>query len=129
MSADGLDIEPAGSAREGAGHFHLLIDASCDEPGAVTSADATHLRLEDGSDEVDVPLDAGDHTLCLQAADGSHAALASTDEVTVHVAASRRRRDRADRYHRDDSGWRALEGNGPRAVQGGEGLLGRDEHE
>ena len=87
MSAEGLEIEPAGSVRDGAGHFHLLIDASCDEPGAVTPADATHLRLEDGSDEVDVPLEAGDHTLCLQAADGSHTALAPTDDITVHVAA------------------------------------------
>ena len=85
MSADGLDIESAGAVREGAGHFHLLVDAPCDAVGAVAPAGPQRLRLDDGSSEADVPLAAGDHTLCLQAADGSHAALAPTDEITVNV--------------------------------------------
>ena len=88
MSAKGFQIERAGLVRDGAGHFHVLIDAACDGPGQVVPASPQRVRLEDGRNEVDVPLRTGDHTLCVQASDGRHTALAATDRVTVHVVES-----------------------------------------
>jgi hypothetical protein len=42
-------------------------------------------RLGDGSSETALALVAGEHTLCLQAGDGRHAALGLTHEITITV--------------------------------------------
>lgn len=86
MEANGFSIEPAGSVREGAGHFHLMVDASCLAAGQVIPEDAEHLHFGDGATETEVDLPAGEHTLCLQAGDGAHTALPLTDRVTITVA-------------------------------------------
>lgn len=85
-SATGFRLEPAGTVREGAGHLHLLVDAPCDQPGQAGAASPQRLRLEDGRTQATVPLPPGDHTLCLQASDGRHTALAATDTVRFRVA-------------------------------------------
>lgn len=86
MQAEGFRIEEAGPVREGAGHFHLMVDVGCVEPGRTIPQDGVHLHIGDGSTETDVALDPGEHILCLQAGDGEHTALDLTDEVTITVA-------------------------------------------
>lgn len=86
MEADGFTIEPAGELADGAGHLHLIVDAACVPAGEQIPADETHVRLADGASQTELSLSAGEHTLCLQAGDGQHAALALTDEITVTVA-------------------------------------------
>ena len=86
MEATGFTVEPAGEVVEGAGHFHLMVDADCVAAGEQIPADEAHVHLADGASETELTLAAGEHTLCLQAGDGQHAALDHTDEITVTVA-------------------------------------------
>ena len=86
MEAEGLTVEPAGEVTDGAGHFHLVVDAACVTAGEQIPADETHVHLADGASETELTLPAGEHTLCLQAGDGEHTALALTDEITITVA-------------------------------------------
>ena len=86
MEAANFTVEAAGDVTEGAGHFHLIVDAACISPGEQIPADDAHIHLADGAGETELALPAGEHTLCLQAGDGRHAALDLTDEVTITVA-------------------------------------------
>lgn len=86
MEADRLTIEQAGQVREGAGHFHLMVDAGCVSAGQEIPEDGAHLHFGDGSAETELDLPAGEHSLCLQAGDGDHTALGLTDEITITVA-------------------------------------------
>jgi hypothetical protein len=88
MSAESFTVEPAGDVREGAGHFHLMVDADCVAAGDQIPADDVHIHLADGSSETELTLPAGEHTLCLQAGDGQHVALPLTDTVTIKIASS-----------------------------------------
>jgi hypothetical protein len=62
-----------------------MVDTACVPPGDTIVDDATHLRFADGSSQTELALAAGEHTLCLQAGDGQHAALDPADEITVTV--------------------------------------------
>ncbi len=75
MSIESLDVEPAGEAREGAGHFHILIDTDFIPLGEVIPDDNQHLHLDDGSTEAEISLTRGPHILRVQFADGTHRAL------------------------------------------------------
>jgi len=75
MAATGLSVEPAGSLDEGAGHFHLLIDAPFIADGTPIPNDATHIHLGKAQLTTTVTLEAGEHLLRLQFADGLHRAL------------------------------------------------------
>lgn len=86
MHADGLTVEPAGEVREGAGHFHLMVDADCVAAGDRIPEDGMHRHLADGASAIELDLSPGEHKLCLQAGDGAHAALDLTDEITIRVA-------------------------------------------
>ena len=85
MEAEGFTLEPAGEVAAGAGHFHLIVDGGCLPAGEQIPADETHVHLADGAAATELTLAAGEHTLCLQAGDGQHAALGLTDEITVTV--------------------------------------------
>jgi Domain of unknown function (DUF4399) len=85
MEAAGFTVEPAGDVSDGAGHFHLIVDDACLPTGEQIPADETHIHLADGASETELDLEAGEHTLCLQAGDGQHAALGLTDEITITV--------------------------------------------
>lgn len=85
FEADGFTIEPAGEVHDGAGHFHVMVDVPCLPAGEVIPKDAQHLHFGKGQAEGSIDLEAGEHTLCLQAADGAHTALDLTDEITVTV--------------------------------------------
>ncbi len=88
MEAENFTIEPAGELQEGAGHLHIMIDVPCLAPGEVIPKDDNHRHFGDGSTIADLELAPGEHTLCLQAADGAHVALEGnglTHEVSLTV--------------------------------------------
>lgn len=84
--ATGVTVAPAGEAVEGEGHFHVIVDAPCVAAGEVIENDESHLHFGDGSTSATLELAVGEHTLCLQFADGMHTATDLTAEVTVTVA-------------------------------------------
>jgi hypothetical protein len=86
MAASGVDIEPAGAVRKGAGHFHITVDGGCIEAGTTIPKDETHLHFGDGSQQTTLNLPPGEHVLCLQVGDGAHTALPITHRLTVVVA-------------------------------------------
>lgn len=86
MGAEGLVVEPAGPVRQGAGHFHIVVDGPCVESGTTFPSDPTHLHFGKGQTQATLDLAAGEHTLCLQAGDGAHTAVGATDRITVVVA-------------------------------------------
>ena len=91
MTATGLLIEPAGEIREGAGHFHILVDTDFVEAGEVIINDAQHLHYGKGQFSTTVNLEPGEHVLRLQFADGAHIAqegAAYQDTITVTVSSS-----------------------------------------
>lgn len=75
MAAEGVDVVPAGEVEEGTGHMHILVDAPFVMPGEVIPSDEQHLHYGDGSTTATLDLEAGDHVLRLQFADGAHKAL------------------------------------------------------
>lgn len=88
MAATGLTVEPAGEIKEGAGHFHILVDTDFVEAGEVIINDAQHLHYGKGQATTTLQLPPGEHTLRLQFANGAHIALAGAayrDEITVTV--------------------------------------------
>lgn len=86
MTAEGIAIEPAGEVREGAGHFHVMVDVGCVEEGETIPKDESHLHFGDGSTTAELDLEPGEHTLCLQVGDGAHTALAPTHTMTIEVS-------------------------------------------
>ena len=90
MSATGLTIEPAGDVHEGAGHFHVIADDGCVEPGAAVARDADHVHFGKGQTEGTIYLGPGEHELCLQPGDGEHVALDATDTVSITVGVESR---------------------------------------
>jgi hypothetical protein len=88
MGAENFIVEPAGTVKAGAGHLHIMVDTDCVAAGKVVPADAAHLHYGKGQLEAELALSPGTHTLCLQAADGAHIALAGvgmTQKITLTV--------------------------------------------
>ncbi len=88
MAAENFAIQPAGDIVDGSGHLHILVDADCTPVGEVVIKDDTHLHYGNGQLEAELTLTPGQHTLCLQAANGAHIALPGegmTQKVTVTV--------------------------------------------
>ncbi len=88
MEATGLVVEPSGEINQGAGHFHILVDAPFVDAGAVIPTDDQHLHYGKGQTTATLELPPGEHTLRLQFADGAHIALegeAYRDTITVIV--------------------------------------------
>ena len=86
--ATNFTIEPAGEIHERAGHLHIMVDVACVAAGATVPADDNHLHYGKAQMEAMLELTPGEHTLCLQAADGTHTALAgdgATEVVTITV--------------------------------------------
>ncbi|MEE8331207.1 MAG: DUF4399 domain-containing protein [Acidimicrobiia bacterium] len=86
MGAEGFIIEPASEGvGDGRGHFHIIIDRPCVQPRLTVGADGEHLHFGGGQETALLELEPGEHTLCLQVADGSHTALDLTDEIAIIV--------------------------------------------
>lgn len=75
MAADNFTVEPAGEVKAGHGHLHIVVDGDCIAAGQVVPKDDQHLHYGQGQVEATLELAPGQHTLCLQAADGAHVAL------------------------------------------------------
>lgn len=87
-AAENFRVEPAGAINAGAGHLHVMVDTPCVPAGQVVVNDATHLHFGKAQMQAEVPLTPGTHTLCLQAADGAHVALAGpgmTQQISITV--------------------------------------------
>lgn len=88
MAADSFVVEPAGAVKAGAGHLHIMVDTGCVAAREVVPKDGSHLHYGQGQMEAELALSPGTHTLCLQAADGAHMALAGagmTQTITITV--------------------------------------------
>lgn len=88
MAAENFTIQPAGELVDGTGHLHILIDSDCTPVGEVVLKDETHLHYGQGQLEAELTLTPGQHTLCLQAANGAHIALPGagmTQKVSITV--------------------------------------------
>lgn len=85
MKAKNVQIEESGVLKEGAGHFHVMIDTKCVAEGKTIPEDAKHLHYGDASTTAKLKLDSGKHTLCLQLGDGAHKAIGKTDKVKITV--------------------------------------------
>lgn len=88
MGAENFAIQPAGEIVDGTGHLHITVNAECTPVGEVVVNDETHLHYGKGQMEAELALPPGQHTLCLQAANGAHIALPGegmTQKVTVTV--------------------------------------------
>ena len=85
MAAYNFTLEPAGEVHEHAGHLHVMVDTPCMEPGETIPNDAQHVHFGQAQTESFLDLAPGEHTLCLQAGDGTHAALDITREITITV--------------------------------------------
>jgi hypothetical protein len=85
MEAEGITIEPAGAVHEGAGHFHIMVDTPCVPPGQIIPQDDSHKHYGKAQTEATLELAPGQHTLCLQMADGVHRALPLTETITITV--------------------------------------------
>jgi Domain of unknown function (DUF4399) len=73
MKAENLIVEPASMGiRDGAGHFHIIIDAPLSPPGAPIPKSETHIHYGNGETETILDLPVGEHTLILQFAKGDH---------------------------------------------------------
>ncbi|MFT5222741.1 MAG: hypothetical protein ACI867_001047 [Glaciecola sp.] len=86
FTATGVTIVAAGEPVDGEGHMHIMVDTPCVTVGEVIVKDESHLHFGDGATTGTLELEAGEHTLCLQFADGLHVASALTQEITVTVA-------------------------------------------
>ncbi len=88
MGAENFSIEPAGEITDGAGHLHILVDVECVAAGEIIPSDEAHVHFGKAQTSAELELTPGEHKLCLQAADGSHAALEGegmTHEITITV--------------------------------------------
>lgn len=78
-----------GENPEGVGHYHLAIDVECWPRGEIIpDGQANYIHFGDGSNTIEVPLEPGEHTLCLQIGDGEHRVLEEpglTQQVTITI--------------------------------------------
>lgn len=85
----GMGVAPAGVAKDGTGHHHLLLDvASLPAAGQPIPNDAHHLHFGGGQTETVLHLDPGTHTLQLELADANHVPFdppVVSRKITIHV--------------------------------------------
>ena len=69
---ENMGVAPAGTAGEGLGHHHLVIDAPLPALDQPLPKDATHLHFGKGQTETVLVLAPGNHTLQLVLGDANH---------------------------------------------------------
>lgn len=87
-AAQNFRVEPAGAVNAGAGHLHVMIDTPCAATGQVVVNDDLHKHFGKAQMGTELTLTPGKHTLCLQAADGTHIALPGagmTQQISITV--------------------------------------------
>ena len=87
FNVNGMMVSEAGAVLNGQGHHHLIIDGEAVAEGEVVPADDTHIHYGKGQTEAEINLEAGEHTLTMQFADGRHRSygpkLATSITITV----------------------------------------------
>lgn len=68
----GMGVAPAGIAREGTGHHHLIVDAPLPDVSLPIPNDAQHRHFGGGQTELNLELTPGVHTLRLILGDANH---------------------------------------------------------
>ena len=72
--------------RPGVGHHHVAIDSSCLPVGTVIEQAAPWVHFGDGSNEIEMQMPPGEHTLTLQLGDDAHTTMEGLCEtITVNV--------------------------------------------
>ena len=85
-------VEPASEGiNEGAGHHHIIVDTDLPQAGSPIPSDDQHRHFDKGQTEAVLDLPAGEHTLRLSFADGSHDPYDPAVTDTVKVAVTERR--------------------------------------
>lgn len=95
FEADNFDVVPVEdpmAVRPGEGHYHLAVDVPCAPAGEIIEqGNPSYIHFGDGGDRITLQLEPGQHSLCLQMADGEHRVLAGeqnellTKEVTITI--------------------------------------------
>jgi hypothetical protein len=85
VELEDFELGPAGSFAEDKGHLHVLVDVGCVEPGRSIPGGEGYVHLQLGEPSAEIELEPGEHTLCVQAGDGTHVALDLSDRVTIEV--------------------------------------------
>ena len=90
FGSENFMVEPVGdgAVHTGAGHFHVAVDGDCLEPGIVIPSAAPWIHFGDGSNEIEVPLEPGEHRFCVQVGDGEHRTLDGpgfSEAITITV--------------------------------------------
>lgn len=85
VDVDSFELQAAGRAEAGKGHWHVIVDEGCVEPGEPIPRGADHFHTGDGSNTRTVQLSPGPHELCIQVGDGFHVAVNISDTVNVTV--------------------------------------------
>ena len=86
MGIQGMNIVPAGTAAEGTGHHHLLIDAQQVNAGdKIPAGNDQYRHFGKGQTETVIKLAPGAHTLTLQFANGEHVSYGEKMRSTINV--------------------------------------------
>ena len=80
-----MEVLPAGEVKPGTGHHHILIDTPPVTDNSVIPADAQHKHFGKGQTETELSLPAGEHTLTLQFADGTHRSYGEVFRKTIRI--------------------------------------------
>lgn len=77
FAADNFTIEPVGEGEvhEGMGHFHIGLDTECLAAGIVIPTADPWIHFGDGSNQIELEMAPGEHTLTIQIGDGEHRTL------------------------------------------------------
>ena len=84
----GMGVAPAGTATEGTGHHHLIIDAALPALDQPLPKDDTHLHFGKGQTETVLKLAPGKHTLQLILGDANHIphqAAVVSEQISITV--------------------------------------------
>lgn len=77
---------PGEPHRAGVGHYHLAVDTACLRDGVSIPQEAPWIHLDDGSDVMEMFLEAGEYSFTVQVGDDAHLAvpgLCETISMTV----------------------------------------------
>ena len=85
FAIEGKTVEKAGEVVEGTGHHHVIVDGRFIEKGKPVPVDATHIHYGGGQLEADIPLEAGEHTLTMQFANGAHISYGEAFSTTITI--------------------------------------------
>lgn len=84
-------VDASNEPAVGEGHLHVNVDVECPQFGAQipgpsdAAEDQGYYHWGDGSSEAELELEPGEHSLCLQLADGEHVVFGETETITVTV--------------------------------------------